>query len=227
MKALSLFFALCLSLTALQAQSQLPFNHKAEEFYEIYTVVNPNGSRETMHLGQKNVVYFSSKFPQGVKLIIQGGKTASDMGEEDQAIWVNFPNNTKRYKLYMGCAPLGCPLHCLNPDGKVQAFEPKTSVGGWQGLFECRNPNGLIEYMYLENDQDLKYRNSKQNSYTKLRISKLEKSDMGVFRACEARFPNSEKVYKIKAEYDTKRQQYYLTCLNPDGSLQKFYWLNK
>ena len=215
-------FVFCSGLLA--AQAKLAFDYQAKKLYEIYTVKNPNGSLESMNIDEDQITYFSSKFPQGVVLEILEGKQVHDLAEG--SIWVRFPQGKQRYQL-SSTGIIDGEIRCKNPDGNIQIFKLREDLAAWQGLFRCKNANGSIEYLYLDKDSRLRYRSNKQQTYTNLVLVEVRLGDMNHFEEAVVRFPNGKKAYKISMDFDVQQKRAYLTCLNPDGSLQRFDWLNK
>ncbi|GAB4494079.1 MAG: hypothetical protein OHK0045_24710 [Raineya sp.] len=146
--------------------------------------------------------------------------------QDDEVFWVQFPNDTKRYKLKTcpGCSE----IECTNPDGSVQTFVLDFGVWGNRGTFRCINLDKSVEYLRIEggssdNNLKVKYSSSKKPKWINLRVSNVQTADMNRIKFFDVQFPNSSKNYRIVAQGNKFGYQ----CWLPNGGVQIFEWINK
>lgn len=231
MKLLINLFFLTISVSFhILAQSKKVYNF----YYHKYICTNPNGSKEYLRITRDNKIYYSSSYNphNDIPLTILNPNTP--FLDFQKGTKVKFPNDNKVYIL-KGSASCSNIITCKNPDGTTQEFH------GWHqegSTYRCINPNKTIEYLYIYywNSKDLvvKYSSSVNPNWIKLNVFdiNIEKQDFyfldrQTILDFKVKFPNDNKVYKIIMHENMADNQFpYVVVVNPDGTKQKFQWIN-
>ncbi len=207
-------------------------------FYEKFGCKNSNGVIEYLKISNDNqkILYSTSHNPQQditLKILNPNSTFLEYFGEGTK---VQFPNDSKIYilKAYPSDENF---IECINPDKTLQKFYMFFELAGPKGTFRCINPDNTIEYLYISytNSKNLnvKYTSSNKHQWINLKTSNI-KIENSVFLNFEdilqfdVQFPNSPEKYTIiypKLNEPVKFPEIFVK--NPDGSTQKFQWINK
>lgn len=88
--------------------------------------------------------------------------------------------------------------------------------------FECKNPNGITEYLKIgKTEKKIIYSSSKNPQDIPLQIINPKVEFLSYFgEGTKVKFPNDANIYELKA-YPSDEN--YIICINPDKTVQKFY----
>lgn len=203
------------------------------EMYEVFHCKNPNGSVESLLVGEKFIFYRNSSGVQSeVRLKIVKSDKVDEKGNliVGEEMTVQFPDSPKNYKLKTCIA---CPeVTCTNPDGSVQTFSLDYSTWGVRGTFRCVNNDKTIEYLRIEGVNEsyltVKYSSNKKSFWQILKVFDIKMGEMGNILSFAIQFPDKTKTYKIvSGDFRNTEDRNSFICINPDGTKQVFKWINK
>lgn len=206
----------------------LPFDYQEKEYTDVFVSSSPGLGKELLKITASNkLMYHSKKYPKGVELQLVAGKW-DDMLLEDpkKAPGFSFPSQKTVYKVYRPCGP--CGLISINPDGSKQEFKSLWEAEGSRGMFRCKNADGSTEYLYFKNEgKNIYYASDKRQKFEKLISSEEQRTDMGVYYGSTVQFQGKPQKYILSyAGAEGPGNPPAVECKNPDGTIQKFEWLN-
>lgn len=206
---------------------------KVYDFYYIkYICKNANGTYEYLRIDydNKKIWYSSSLNKQDIPLIILNPEV--ELIDSQKGTKVKFPNDNKIYVL-KGSASCANIITCYNPDGSTQEFHGHHNDGA---TYRCINPNNTIEYLYLyytnSKNMEVKYSSSKNPNWIKLNVVYVKKEpsmmlDYEIIEYFDVKFPNDNNTYRIIIPEKEPNEIFpNLKVKNPDGTIQKFRWIN-
>ncbi len=204
-------------------------------FYEKLECKNPNELIEYLKINkeQKRIFYSSGNNPEDIPLQIINPQIPflNHFGEGTK---VKFPNDTKIYELkgYSG----ENYIECIHSDKSVQTFYGIPELTGHKGTFRCINPNKTIEYLHItyihSKNLKVKYASSKNPQWIELKISNIKDPNIvldfeGILQF-DVQFPNAPDKYTIIYPKENQPVKFpEIIVKNPDGSKQRFQWINK